>query len=182
MTKYNKITDLKAANKHALLSLRSKKIAHQAHDTTIMIEDNIPQYNNQEAVLLKNQLTDCRDTLLGMRKSSKIKNTGNDAKKSLTLLDNLLNQMIGADMAQQDCISNRVKKSFASKMKILVCGSDDYMLGNNNEANCQSESYQAQHHISLALNVNFSHIKKFEKQHHYNPQKHQLIIETAVAA
>ena len=193
MTKYNKITDLQAANKRALLSLRSKTIAHQAHDTSMIVEDTPPQYNNKEAVLLKNQLNDCRDTLLGMRKLSKINDTGTDARKSMALLDNLLTQMIGANMAQQDCTSNvedshHNNKAFALKMQTLkmnksICGSDDYMLGNNNEASWQQlRNYQAESCISLALNVDFSHIKNFEKQKNYNPQKHQLIIETAVAA
>ena len=187
MTKYNnKITALKVENKRALLSLRSKTIAHQLDNAPAIIEDKSLQYKNKEAALLKNQLTDCRDTLLVWKKLSKIKNVGIDAQKSLLILDNLLKQVMGADMMKEASISNHRMRVFGGKIKASIRAviSDDFMVGNNNEANWQhaqsehSQNYHSQNYMCLALNVDFSHIKKFEKQCHCNSKKHQLIIET----
>ncbi|MCH9844459.1 MAG: hypothetical protein K0U39_03035 [Alphaproteobacteria bacterium] len=182
MTKYNnKIADLKAANKRALLSLRSKTMVHQLGNVPAIIEDKSskytsPKFKNREAALLKNQLNDCRDTLLVWQKLNKIKNVGSDAQKSLLILDNFLQQVIDEDVMKEASISNHRIGAFGGKIKASIRAiiNHDFISGNNNESGWQ----HAQSYIESVFNVDFSHIKKIEKQHQYNSKKHQLIIET----
>ncbi len=185
MTKYsNKIMNLNAENKRALLNLRSKETSHQMNNTPVIIEDRNSKYKSkdkkQEAALLKNQLNDCRDTLLTWQKLSKIKDVGSDAKKSLVILDNLLKQLFGTDIIKETFGTNHQWRGYASKIKASIRPiiSHEFMIGNH-QANLHHTQSDTQLPTQFSLNVNFSHIKKFEKQHKYNSKKHQLIIETA---
>ncbi|MCH9853852.1 MAG: hypothetical protein K0U45_10180 [Alphaproteobacteria bacterium] len=185
MTKYsfNNAMDLKTENKRALLTLRSKETLHQISNKPIInegIDYTPPKYKNKEATLLKNQLNDCRDTLVAWQKGSKTKNVGKDAQKALTLLDNVLKQMAGANIIKEDFSINHRMRAFGGKVKAsirAIISHETDLCAPQKDYN--AKNYNAQNYMQSILNVDFSHIKRFEKQRQCNTAKHQLIIETA---
>ncbi len=164
--------DMKDKNKRVLLSLQSRGTAAETTDEILESVHAKQAICSKEAILLKNQLQNCRDELLNWRETEQSNKSVEDARIAL---DDLLQEMAGMRIHDDMMIDHHGLASNAKITESIRSMSGSFEVSND-------ASYQANYaegYKEPMLEVQFAQARKLAAKQKTPIGEHELVIKRA---